>query len=138
MIGKVASNLITDKGKKLDKYGKNLIKYYDVINHVVSERKRKNNPQKDFQNLTTDINRKGAQSLFTNQTLLAENINSNQDRMRIESNYTVRSGDRVVDTSQDRCSLSAKKKKTSKNSKNSRKYSKFSNSKGTTTNPPIK
>jgi hypothetical protein len=44
MIGKVTSRLISDKHKKLDKYGKNLIRYYDVINHVFSERKRKTSP----------------------------------------------------------------------------------------------
>ncbi len=67
LIGKVASKLISDKSKQLDNYGKNLIKYYDVINHVVSERKRKTTPATDLQNINTEQSRKGAQSLFTNQ-----------------------------------------------------------------------
>mmetsp|Transcript_2134 Transcript_2134/g.2029 ORF Transcript_2134/g.2029 Transcript_2134/m.2029 type:complete len:118 (-) Transcript_2134:222-575(-) len=66
LIGKQTTKLISEKNVQLDKYGKNLIKYYDVINHVVSERKRKNNPVRELQNINTDQNRKGAQSLFTN------------------------------------------------------------------------
>lgn len=37
----VASKLISDKDAKIDKFAKNLIRFNDEINNVVSERKRK-------------------------------------------------------------------------------------------------
>lgn len=113
MIEKVTSKLIQDKNKELDKYSKNLIRFNDEINNVKTERKRKINTQKELQNLNDTLNRKGAQSLHTvnnSSTVNAfssSNFNTNfhrdasiNNRLRVESNYTTRSGgDRIIDAS---------------------------------------
>lgn len=44
-IENVASKLIQDKDAKIDKFAKNLIRFNDEINNVVSERKRKIDPK---------------------------------------------------------------------------------------------
>jgi len=61
------------------------LKFNDAINNVKSERKRK--PKVD--KVTPQVNlRKGAHSLYTNETPLVAEM-----RNRVESNYTTRSGE---------------------------------------------
>ncbi|CDW79087.1 camp-dependent protein kinase catalytic [Stylonychia lemnae] len=102
---KVTSILLTDKTQNLDQFTKNLIRFNDEINNVKSERKRKpapkirhenqeNQDQEEQQKIILDQldRRKGAQSLYTNINPL--NV---ENRIRIESNYTTRSGERLTD-----------------------------------------
>eukprot|EP00347_Sterkiella_histriomuscorum_P003296 403364829 len=106
---KITSMLIGDKNANLDQYSKNLIRFNDEINNVKTERKRKPAPKTKVENVEGQNSqqiesnqqsnivdrRKGAQSLYTNINPL--NV---ENRIRIESNYTTRSGDRLADVAE--------------------------------------
>ena len=105
VVSKLAAKLISDKNKELNKYAKNLIRFNDEINFVKTERKRKVHV-KNINNVHRNVaSRKIAHSLYTSEAPLAS-----ERRMRIESNYTTRSGDRRLDTSEDRESMSSHNK----------------------------
>ena len=101
-------NIINNE-KKIDKYDKNLIRFNDEVNNIKSERKRKNINKISI----GKEERKGAQSLYT-----CVNPLNIENRNRIESNYTTRSGDKLVAENEFGCSRSLSKQKVQREKSN--------------------
>ncbi len=121
-----------------------MIRFNDEINNVKTERKRKtahikqevvkpNNLLRDGYIINNPDRRKGAQSLYTNVNPL--NI---ENRVRIESNYTTRSGERLGGDINEIGSVKSARKKGGSSNKGARLTSKKSSKTGQTLSKDFK